>query len=191
MNQDFSNSRWQLSLVSLSCTQHICQFSWAGEVTNPLYTPLYRGIGPPALCADHRKSTPRDPFIDGLSVEKDLPINTVTSCAGGGRCTLHPSLLFSGVKDKGAVIHLWKKQDVQEASVPCVQWLSLVFLFAQHCVSKAKLIFALTASLVLRVILGSTNWGKAVKHHSTLALNETSSSKSSGQHYFRIFPQFT
>lgn len=60
----------------------------------------------------------------------------------------------------GAVSHLWQKQDVQEASVPWVQWLPLVLLFAHHCGSKAKLTFALMVSLVLRVILGSTNWGQ-------------------------------
>lgn len=55
--------------------------------------------------------------------------------------------------------------------MPWVQWLPSVLLFAHQCGSKAKLTSALTVSLVLRVILGSTKWGKAVKHHSTLALH--------------------
>lgn len=64
---------FQQQMAALPClsfvhTTHLSVLLSGGEVINPLYTPLYRGIGPPALCADHRKSTPRDPFIDGLSV---------------------------------------------------------------------------------------------------------------------------
>lgn len=68
----------------------------------------------------------------------------------------------------GAVIHLWKKQDMQEASVCSVAAFSVFVFPTLWLQSKAHIYFD---SLVLRVIWGGTNRGKAVKHHSTLALH--------------------